>query len=514
MRVKRIYICLLLMAVMMLTPELSGDLYGQNRKRNKTEVKKTTATKKTTSAKSGKATSGKANPNVNVKPKTSAEAKKREAETRREIQLTEAQIRENEAKVSKSLAQLGKLDQEIGKTRKNISELDLKVKKLDEEINVLTKSINHNEADLAKLRGEYLKAVKKMRVTRKNKSDLAFIFASKSMSDAMRRMRYLREFSAWRSRQTEEINTKVTILKDQKESLAKAKEDQKAALTLQKSSEAKLAGQRLQQEALVAELKQNGKALESHLRKKQAEAKELGSMISQLIAREEEERRRAEEEERRRRVQEEKERRERELALAQTTISPDISTGKAEKGSKSKKEKAQKEKKGQSPALDKDKKPNEYADARKRTPRGKGADDKTGGFAGMRGRLPYPTNGSFQVTSRFGRQHLPDLPDVEFDNPGIDAETDNGASARAVYTGKVSGVYLLPGYNTVVIVNHGNYYTVYGNISSPTVKNGDTVEEGSLLGVLAKSDDNPDYSSIHFEVWKNREKLDPQAWLK
>ena len=132
----------------------------------------------------------------------------------------------------------------------------------------------------------------------------------------------------------------------------------------------------------------------------------------------------------------------------------------------------------------------------------------------MKGKLPNPTTGSFAITSRFGRQYMPDMPDVEYDNPGIDAESDAGAAARAVFDGKVAGVYILPGYNTVVIVNHGGYYTVYGNISSPTVKTGEVVSAGTNLGSLALNEDGSGKSTIHFEVWKNRDKLNPQEWLR
>lgn len=101
-----------------------------------------------------------------------------------------------------------------------------------------------------------------------------------------------------------------------------------------------------------------------------------------------------------------------------------------------------------------------------------------------------------------------------YDNPGIDAEVSAGASALAVFSGKVSGVYMLPGYNTVVIVNHGNYYTVYGNIASPAVKVGQQVKAGQGLGSLAPDEDDRSRSSIHFEVWRNREKLNPLDWIR
>ena len=106
------------------------------------------------------------------------------------------------------------------------------------------------------------------------------------------------------------------------------------------------------------------------------------------------------------------------------------------------------------------------------------------------------------------------MPNVTFDNPGIDAETSAGASALAVYAGKVSGIYVLPGYSTVVIISHGTYYTVYGNIASAAVKVGDNVKQGQSLGKLAPAEDDPAHCSIHFEVWKNREKQNPMAWIK
>lgn len=132
----------------------------------------------------------------------------------------------------------------------------------------------------------------------------------------------------------------------------------------------------------------------------------------------------------------------------------------------------------------------------------------------MKGRLPRPVAGEFRVVSQFGRQSLPDMPDVVYDNPGIDAEVAKGSSALAVYPGKVSAVYVVPGFSTVVILSHNGYYTVYGNIASPSVKMGDNVKQGQGLGRLAEDADNPSKSSIHFEVWRKRDKLNPLSWIR
>ena len=442
------------------------------------------------------------------KPKTSAEAKRQQEEAQKEIRITEQQLKENESNVRQNLAQLGKLDESIAQTNKIISNLNSKISGLGKEISTLESGIQKNESDLQQLRSEYLKAVKKMRVTKKNKSTLAFLFSSNSVNQAMRRMRYLREFSDWRERQTEEINSKTIQLKEQRDKLSKAKGEQAAALAMQKKNINKLAQQQSRQSLLVSELKKDGDALQIHLKRKQDEATELGNLVSVLIA---EEQKKAEQERIQKQKQEEARRKaeeeERQRLLAE-------SSGKQEKPKKSKKEK----KEEAAPPT----KNTDYASARKRTPRGNTESTSASqtnqtnvgnSFADMRGKLPYPSSGSFTITSNFGRQTLPDLPDIEYNNPGIDAETDAGASAKAVFEGKVSGVYLLPGYNTVVIINHGTYYTVYGNIASPAVKVGDTVQTGTPLGRLTVNEDDSSHSSIHFEVWKNREKLNPRDWL-
>lgn len=559
-------------------------------------TQKSTGTNNKNTQKSASKTTGQKN---NVVSAATAEVQKQQQQAQQEVKQTEQQIRENEAQVKKSLNELGKLDQEIEATNKTISSLNTKINKLKSNISSLEKGINKNEKELKKLREEYLKAVKKMRVKGKNQSTLAFLFSSKSFSQAFRRMRYLKEFSAWRNRQTEEITAKITDLKNQKEALAKAQQEESAALALQKTTQNKLADQHSKEEVLIADLKKNGEVLQVHLRKKQEEATALKNKVSQLIAVEQrkaaeeqrraeeaarkaaeaEARRKAEEAERQRqkellarqeaerarqeaeRARQEAERAKQQAAQKQDQKQGDVNTTPLAQATPKKEEpkkqtqpkpqpqpepKKQTVERPKETAPKNDNSPTAYADARKRTPRSQNnsgnqksntssGNNKSGGssqtlasnnaapatpkasggsFQDMRGKLPSPSTGSFTITSRFGRQHLPDLPDVEYDNPGIDAETEAGSSARAVYKGKVSGVYLLPGYNTVVIINHGNYYTVYGNIASPSVKTGDTVEAGTSLGKLAPSEDDSRHSSIHFEVWKNREKLNPQDWLR
>ena len=521
-----------------------------------------------------------------VKKESVNEVKRQQGAVQKEIASTRAQIKENEQAVKKGLADLNVLQGEIAEGKKKLEDASRQVKDLSEKITTVERDISKEEAELKKLREEYLKAVKKMRVKRKSASTLSFIFSSNSFSEAMRRMRYLREFSGWREKQSDKIGAKVANLKSQRELLAKTKSEKNVALQEESKLHAKLQTQYKEQDAMVVKLKANGDALRKYLAQKQSEANALKGRVAALIAEEQrraEEQRKAREEAARKAEQQRKEQlareeaarkaaeakaqREREIAAAEAKAKEkakaDAEAKKKAEAEKKKaaaakeKQKSDNAKKKDSPKKEESKKEtknkeensgsSKYAEARKRRPRGqkeqatdknktpekplpsvskgenvnkpaeggkKNNEPAASGFAQMKGSLPRPVAGAFRITSRFGRHSLPDLPNVMYDNPGIDAEVSAGASAQAVYGGKVSGVYVVPGYSTVVIVNHGNYYTVYGNIQNAVVKVGESVKQGQNLGKLAPSDDDTSHSSIHFEVWHNRDKMNPSEWIR
>lgn len=505
----------------------------------KTEQKKTTSgrskTKSSSKSKSSHSkssrskTSAKTSTRKKTSPETSAEAKRRQEETQKEIARTKEELRRNEAEVKKGLSELNRLNADITTGRNLVAKATEQVQQLDSRIASLETEISTSEAQLKKMREDYLRSVKKIRGKKNSNSALAFIFSSKNFSQAMRRMRYLKQVSAWRSKKSAEISASVKELTQQKELLVQSRREKDIALSRQIAAQNQLNTQYQRQDAVVGELRRNGQALQSHLAKKQQEANALKSRIAALIA---EENRKAEEA---RRAEEARKAAE-EARLAEEARKAEEAKLLAEQTEKSKPEEKQEKKKDkkQTKKADKQKGKQDYAEARKRKPRSskpseseasaspdvnknasaKASASQAGNFAAMRGSLPRPVSGAFRVTSQFGRHSLPELPDVMYDNPGIDAETSAGASAQAVYGGKVSGVYVIPGFSTVIIINHGNYYTVYGNISSPAVKVGDVVKQGQALGRLAPDEEDPTHSSIHFEVWKNRDKLNPLDWIR
>ena len=103
-------------------------------------------------------------------------------------------------------------------------------------------------------------------------------------------------------------------------------------------------------------------------------------------------------------------------------------------------------------------------------------------FAQNRGKLPTPLSGRYRIIAHFGTQQHPDLKYVKINNQGIDLQTQPGTRARSVFDGVVTSIFVMPGYNTSVIVRHGNYLTIYSNLSTIYVKTGDKVNlERSML---------------------------------
>jgi TolA protein len=135
-------------------------------------------------------------------------------------------------------------------------------------------------------------------------------------------------------------------------------------------------------------------------------------------------------------------------------------------------------------------------------------------FESYKGRLPMPVSGSYTIVKRFGRQQHPTLPHVEITNSGIDLATATGASVRAVFDGEVSAVFRPDGYNNVVVIRHGRYMTVYANLGSLNVATGQKVKAGQTIGTVYADPNDNNRSVLHFEIRNQRQKENPEAWLK
>ncbi len=131
-------------------------------------------------------------------------------------------------------------------------------------------------------------------------------------------------------------------------------------------------------------------------------------------------------------------------------------------------------------------------------------------FEKMKNRLSWPVESGF-VSSKFGKQPHPVLKGITIDNRGVEIQTSKESLVRNVHQGKVITVAFAPGMNNVVMVQHGEYFTLYARLKEVHVKKGSIVSKDDLIGSVYT--DNSGVTEVHFEVWKNFAKLDPEKWL-
>lgn len=130
-------------------------------------------------------------------------------------------------------------------------------------------------------------------------------------------------------------------------------------------------------------------------------------------------------------------------------------------------------------------------------------------FVKNKGRLPWPAEGA--VVGRFGSHRHPVYDIVMPPNNGFDLAVSKGGEAKAVFDGVVRQVMVLPGYNQCVMVDHGDYFTLYCKLKNVSVKADDKVKTGDVLGTV---DTINGQTQLHFELWQGKKPQNPESWLK
>lgn len=143
-----------------------------------------------------------------------------------------------------------------------------------------------------------------------------------------------------------------------------------------------------------------------------------------------------------------------------------------------------------------------------KSPEEEEVEDAASAFGKRKGKLPWPVAGG-TVVRKYGKQPHPTLKNVQTTNNGIDIKAAPRANVAVVFEGTVVGINFVPGYKNMVIVQHERHYTVYSNLQEVTVRDGDEVSTGQSLGSLSS-----DVPELHFEVWREKKRLNPSAWIE
>ena len=379
--------------------------------------------------------------------------------------------------VGSQLSGLAALTGQIEERKRYILTINKDVESIERELSSLERQLTRLQRDLKDKKQKYESSVQYLYKNRSIEEKLMFIFSAKSLAQTYRRMRYVREYATYQRLQGEEVLKKQEQVNRKRTELRQVKAAKEGLLKEREGEKAKLEAQEKEQKLLVANLKKKQRGLQNELNKKRREANQLNARIDRLIAEEiEKARKRAAEEARR------------EAAARKKTG-----------------EKTEKTATASAPAKAKAQPLGTYSMS-------KADRELSGDFANNRGKLPMPITGAYIITSHYGQYSVEGLRNVKLDNKGIDIQGKPGAQARAIFNGKVAAVFQLNGLFNI-LVRHGNYISVYCNLSSASVKQGDDVTTKQPLGQIFSDGADNGRTVLHFQLRKEKEKLNPEPWL-
>lgn len=483
----------------------------QKTTRSRTKQTQTTASKKTATTK--KKTSTKS------KPATKQQLQNKKTQTRKKI----AQSKKESAKLAKDIKQtldsVVIIDGHMKDLKHDIDSLQSDIDSINRRIRVLDKEYKKLQAELQDKKDKYAKSLIYLRRQKSTQQKLMFIFSAENFSQMLRRMRYLREYSAFQKAQGEQIKAKQAEVQAKQAELSAAKAKLQKALNALESKKEQLEKMKGNCEKKVKFLNTNLQTLQKQLKQYEKEEAELDKQIEKIIQQEIAEARRKAEEARKKREAEAKRKAE-ELQKEQNLKLADAleALRKAEEASKRAKTPA--EKKQAKDALDKANKAVDQAKKEEKEQKAQiqkwiaeGDEDVklSKDFTANKGRLPIPITGAYNIVGHFGRYTVPGLKRVVLDNKGIDIRGREGASARAVFDGEVSSIFKY-GKTYIVMLRHGSYISVYSGLTKVSVKKGQKLKTRDTIGAIGK-DKNGD-TVLHFQLRKESTKLNPELWVK
>ena len=325
--------------------------------------------------------------------------------------------------------------------------------------------INRLKKDLDILKGDYAKMIVKSYKSRSEQSRAMFLLSSQNFLQAYKRAQYMKQYSSYRKIQGEEIVTKSRKLDTYNDKLDVQKTEKQKLIVAQEKEQTALEAAKKVQVQLVNAIQKDKKKIAAEIKAKQRESKIIDNQIRKLI-------REAIVEANRR------------AAEANRKANPTKVVTEAET------------------------KAIENSAVIILTPEAKIVSDN---FKSNKGRLPWPVEKG-TLYQGYGDKPHPIYKLVMVHNSGIDIETDEGSNARAVFGGIVTKVIVLTPVNRAVFVQHGDYFTVYQNLSSVSVSKGDRVSIKQPIGRI-RTNGESGKTILKFMVMQNTTPANPSGWL-
>ena len=359
-----------------------------------------------------------------------------------------------------TLDKLNSLNQIIQQRQVVIKNLGVEIRSVNYELSQKQKFLDsltkEHDSQKLKLKKTIVKAYK----TRKSGREIAFVFSSKSIAQAMRRWKYIRKISGYRRHQISTIVAQAQSLGKTINQLESVKQEKSVLMGENEKESKELEVDKQSKQLLVKELSGREEELRDRIRDNEKAIARLNNEISRLIARE---------------IEAERKRKAR--AVSSAAKSRSGKTGNGEKENTL-------------------------------SPQARAIG---GAFSKNRGNLPWPVERGF-ISQSFGVHEHPDLEGITTVNNGVDITSPRGALASAVFEGTVSAILNIPGQGQAVLLNHGDFFTVYSHLSVVLVEKGQVIRMNQHIGKVMTDDDGK--AVLQFQVWHGQEKQNPQSWLK
>ena len=388
----------------------------------------------------------------------------RKAQILREIQEKQNQLENVQSKEKTVVNALKIQTEKIQLKQKLINTTEKQTKLLSNDMYINQININRLKKELVLLKEDYAEMILKSYKSRSEQSRAMFLLSSQNFLQAYKRAQYMKQYASYRKTQGEEIQSKsqelenfnqiIGVQKSQKQKLIEENEKERLALEKEK----------MVQQELARSIKKDKKQIIADIKKKQQETRNIDNQIQKLL---------------RAAIAAANKK----TATAAAKANPKTTTAAATKAT-------------------------ETATKIVLTSEGQLIANN---FRANKGKLPWPVEKGF-VSLGYGDQPHPVYKTLIVHNSGVEITTDQGASARAVFGGEVISVMVLSPVNKAVMIQHGDYFTVYQNLSSVSVNKGDKVSTKQTIGRIRTNGDSGK-TVLKFTISQNTTYSNPATWL-
>ena len=386
------------------------------------------------------------------------ESKKMEAgKLQEDIKFLDKQISETKKQRENTLTELKLINKKVDTRKKLIERLEEDIKRQSDEISGKTRAIEIMNARLDSLRAAYKRMIIKAYRNRDTRKWFMYIIASENVEQGYRRWSYLKKYSASLSEMARQIREDTRRMEGERSELSHLQAEKIKDQQATTEEYNKLKKDQDKSKAYANTLARQQKKYTQELQKKKQQAdrlnKEIERLISQAIAAE---RKKAAE------------------AAQKSGASKSGSSGKT------------------------------YAE----TPE---SAKLSGSFESNKGNIPWPVKKGM-IVEGFGSHPHPTIKGVTLPfNNGVNISVPKGSQVYSVFEGVVKQIIVIPGYSHCVLIEHGKFFTFYCKLGKVSVKSGQKVAQGTVIGTIDSNQESPE---IHFELWNGTQKQNPENWLK